>query len=56
MKLVCAKCDGRGVCPQDGKVITCDKCHGEKRVEMTEQENQAYLKFLENGGIPLPAD
>jgi DnaJ-class molecular chaperone len=56
MKLMCAKCDGRGVYPQDGKITTCDKCNGKGRVEMTEQEKEAYLKFIEDGGQPLPAD
>ena len=24
----CAVCDGRGVIPQDGKVVTCPACNG----------------------------
>lgn len=25
---VCGYCDGRGVIPQDGKVVSCPKCNG----------------------------
>jgi len=25
---ICVKCDGRGVIPQDGKVVTCPACNG----------------------------
>ena len=56
MKLMCAKCDGRGVCPQDGKVTTCDKCNGKGRVEMTEKEKEAYLAWVAEGNTPLPAE
>ena len=56
MKLMCAKCDGRGVYPQDGKIITCNKCDGKGRVEMMEKEKQAYLKWVAEGNTPLPAE
>lgn len=25
---VCVKCEGRGVIPQDGKLVTCPDCEG----------------------------
>ena len=56
MKLMCAQCDGRGVCPQDGKIIACNKCGGKGKVEMTEKEKEAYLVWLSEGNEPLPAD
>jgi DnaJ-class molecular chaperone len=52
MKLMCAKCDGRGVCPQYGKVSTCDKCDGKGCNEMTEQEKQQYLAWVAQGNTP----
>lgn len=30
---ICGHCEGRGVIPKDGKVVTCPKCEGAGKEE-----------------------
>ena len=48
MKTICGKCEGRGVYPQDNKIITCDKCLGARRIDMTEQEEKQFKEYQAN--------
>ena len=46
MKTSCVRCDGRGVIPQNGEIVTCPQCDGLGNADMSEEETKAYQEWV----------